>query len=258
MILVHRLRSFVRWVFRRQEAERELSDELQDFIERATRDKVVDGLSPKEADRISRIELGGVAQVTEGVRATRTLAWMGGFGLDLKLGARMLLKYWGLTFAGGLALTIAIGIGAGWYDLTGELLHPTLPFSEGDRIVQMDMLNSLTRQNERRLLHDFLAWRRDVESITDLGAFRSLERNLIIGEARPKKVTVAEITASAFRLARVPALLGRTLIDADEQPGAADVLVLGYDLWQGSFGGREEVIGETLQLGPLHDPGCHR
>ena len=105
---------------------------------------------------------------------------MDGFGLDLKLGARMLLKYWGLTFAGGLALTIAIGIGAGWYDLTGELLHPTLPFSEGDRIVQIDMLNSLTRQDERRLLHDFLGWRRDVESITDLGAFRSLERNLII------------------------------------------------------------------------------
>ena len=259
MILIRRLRSFVRWVFRRQEAEQELTDELQDFIERSTRDKVVEGMSPKEADRISRIELGGVDQVKEGVRATRTLAWMGGFELDLKLGARMLLKYWGLTFAGGLALTIAIGIGAGWYDLTGELLHPTLPFSEGDRIVQIDMLNSLTRQNERRLLHDFLGWRRDVESITDLGAFRSLERNLILGEARPEKVTVAQITASAFRLARVPALLGRTLIDADEQPGAAGVLVLGYDLWQGSFGGREEVIGETLQLGSVQAGrrGCH-
>ncbi len=40
---------------------------------------------------------------------------------DYKLGVRMLLKYPGLTIAGGLALAIAIGIGAGWYDLGGKL-----------------------------------------------------------------------------------------------------------------------------------------
>ena len=47
---------------------------------------------------------------------------------DYKLGFRMLLKYPGLTLAGGLALAIAIGIGAGWYDLSGDLLRPKLPF----------------------------------------------------------------------------------------------------------------------------------
>ena len=40
--------------------------------------------------------------------------------LDVKLGVRMLLKYPGLTIAGGLALAIAIGIGAAWFDLTGR------------------------------------------------------------------------------------------------------------------------------------------
>ena len=39
---------------------------------------------------------------------------------DYKLGFRMLLKYPGLTLAGGLALAIAIGVGAGWYDVVGE------------------------------------------------------------------------------------------------------------------------------------------
>ena len=32
---------------------------------------------------------------------------------DLKLGIRMLLRYPGLTLAGGLALAMAIGVGAG-------------------------------------------------------------------------------------------------------------------------------------------------
>ena len=39
---------------------------------------------------------------------------------DYKLALRMLLKYPGLTIAGGLALAVAIGIGAGWYDLTAS------------------------------------------------------------------------------------------------------------------------------------------
>ena len=50
---------------------------------------------------------------------------------DYKLGVRMLLKYPGLTIAGGLALAIAIGIGAGWYDLWGKILWPTIPLPDG-------------------------------------------------------------------------------------------------------------------------------
>jgi putative ABC transport system permease protein len=168
---------------------------------------------------------------------------------DYKLGFRMLVKYPGLTIAGGLALAIAIAIGAGWYDLSRDLLRPKLPLPNGDRIVEIEMRNSATSADERRLLHDFLIWRRDLKSIEDLSAYRTIERNLILGNARSEPVTVAETTASAFRVARVPPLMGRPLLEADEHPGAAAVVVLGYGVWQRQFGGRADVIGETLRLG---------
>jgi len=169
--------------------------------------------------------------------------------LDVKLGFRMLAKYPGLTLAGGLALASAIGIGAGWYDLSGDLLRPTLPLPGGDRIVEIEMRDSLASEDERRLLHDFLAWRREVRSVEDLGAYQTLERNLILGDARPEPVTVAETTASAFRVARVPPILGRPLLDSDEQPGAPPVVVLGYTVWQRRFNARADVVGQTVQLG---------
>lgn len=168
---------------------------------------------------------------------------------DYRLGVRMLAKYPGLTFAGGLALAIAIGIGAGWYSLAGNLFRPTIPLPNGDRIVEVEMRDAAGSQDERRLLHDFVTWRREVRLIEDLGAYRTLERNLVLGSARPEPVTVAETTASAFRVASVPPLLGRPLLDADEEPGAHPVAVLGYDLWQRRFGARSNVVGETLQLG---------
>ena len=116
------------------------------------------------------------------------------------------------------------------------------------------MRNSATSQDERRMLHDFLGWRRDVRSVEDLGAYRTLERNLILGDARPEPVTVAEITASAFQLTRVPPLLGRPLLEADEQPGAPPVVVIGYSVWQQRFAGRPTSIGRTLQLGSTTRP----
>ena len=174
---------------------------------------------------------------------------IGGSWLDVKLGLRMLFKHKGLSLAGGLALAIAIGLGAAWYDVVSDQLHPRLPLPEGDRLVEVEMHNVATSQGERRVLHDLLDWRRDVRSIEDLGAYRTLERNLILGDARPEEVVVAEITASAFRLVRVPPLLGRPLLDADERPGAPPVAVLGYRVWQRRFGGRADAIGQTIQLG---------
>ena len=167
---------------------------------------------------------------------------------DYKLGFRMLLKYPGLTFAGGLALAIAIGIGAGWYDLSGDLFRPKLPLPDGDRTVEVEMRDSASSQRERRLLHDLAIWRRDARSIEYLSAYRTLERNLILGNAAPEPVTVAEMTASAFSVVRVPPILGRPLLEADEQPGASPVAVIGYDVWKRRFNGRTDVVGQAVQL----------
>ena len=111
------------------------------------------------------------------------------------------------------------------------------------------MRNSVASEDERRLLHDFLGWRQNARLIEDLGAYRTLERNLILGDAPPEPVTVAETTASAFRVAQVPPYLGRPLLDSDEQPGAPPVAVLGYTVWQQRFGGAPDAIGRTVQLG---------
>src|ERR1051325_1930730 len=139
---------------------------------------------------------------------------------DYKLGLRMLLKYPGLTVAGGLALAVAIGVGAGWYDLSGTLFSPTIPLPDGDRIVQITTQNVRTNRPESRVARDFLEWRRELRHFQELGGFRSATRNLVAGNAAPEQLQVAELTVGAFRLARVSPILGRSLADSDDTPGA--------------------------------------
>src|SRR5438105_15253281 len=59
------------------------------------------------------------------------------------------------------------------------------------------------------------------------------------------------MTASGFRIARVPPLMGRYLRDDDENPGAPPVAVIGEDLWKNRFSGRADIIGSVIQLGDV-------
>jgi hypothetical protein len=61
--------------------------------------------------------------------------------------------------------------------------------------------------------------------------YRVTGRNLIVEDGVPEIVRVAEMTATAFRVAGVDALRGRFLLPEDEREGAPDVMVIGHDAW---------------------------
>ncbi|HJR60336.1 MAG TPA: FtsX-like permease family protein [Vicinamibacterales bacterium] len=169
--------------------------------------------------------------------------------LDWKLGARMLLKYPALTIIGGLSLAGAIAIGAVGIEVADELLYKRLPFDEGGRVVRLETQDTAASRVEPRVLHDFAIWRRSLQTVAELGAARVSERNVLTGEGRVEALRVAEVTASAFPLTRVPALLGRPLQPTDEMPGAEPVVVLGYDVWQRQFLDDPAIIGRVVAVG---------
>jgi putative ABC transport system permease protein len=169
--------------------------------------------------------------------------------LDWKLGARLLLKYPALTIIGGLSLAAAIAIGAVGIEVADELLYKRLPFPDGGRIVRLETQDTAASRVEPRVLHDFAIWRRSLKTVAELGAARLSERNVLTGEGRVESLRVAEITASAFPLARVSPLLGRPLQATDDMPGAEPVVLLGYDVWQRQFLHDPAIIGRVVTMG---------
>jgi predicted permease len=169
--------------------------------------------------------------------------------LDWKLGARLLLKYPALTIIGGLSLAGAIAIGAVGFEIADELLYARLPFDEGGRVVRLETHDAASSRVEPRVLHDFAIWRRSLKTVAELGAARVSERNVLTGEGRDELLRVAEITASAFPLTRVPPLLGRPLQPADEMHGAEPVVVLGYEIWQKQFLQDPAIVGRVVTVG---------
>ena len=207
------------------------------------------GLDPVEARRQALVAFGGLERHKEEMREGRGTAWFGGLSLDLKLGVRMLVKYPGLTIVGGLAMAFGIWFGAVTFQMFGILTSTKLPLPDGDRIVKIQSFDRMTQQEEHRLLYDYQLFR-GLRSITDLGAYRDASPNLVGADGGAQPAVGAEITATAFRIAPARPLHGRVLEAADERPGAAPVVLLGYDVWRDRFEGDPGVIGRSIQLGP--------
>ena len=115
--------------------------------------------------------------------------------------------------------------------------------------MRLETQDTAASRVEPRVLHDFSIWRRSLKTVVELGAARVSERNVLTGEGRVESLRVAEITASAFPLTRVPPLLGRPLQPTDELQDADPVVVLGYDVWQTQFLHDPAIIGRAVTVG---------
>ena len=207
------------------------------------------GHAPSEAARLARAAAGGHIQALEALRAQRGLPWLASSWLDLRLGFRLLIKNWGLTLVGGLAMTLAIGIAAVVFAAFDTVLWSPLPLEEGERVVAIQVWDREAGRRRDTTFQDLERWRANLQSVGDVSAFQTIQRNVITPDGSIELAAVAEISAAGFRVASVPPLIGRPIADADADPGAAAVVVIGPDVWQRRFAGARDVIGRELRLG---------
>ena len=212
---------------------------------------VAAGMSPEEARFAAKRTFGNIEQTKELQRDARSFRWLTGWAMELRLGVRMLVRYPGLTVVGGLAMAFAILVGAAVFEVVKRATNPVLPLPDGENIVGLTYWDRMDNVRKRASSYDFLTWREELTTLQNVGAFRVLERNLAANGGVGEPVMVAQISAAAFRMTRVPPLLGRTLVEADEKLGSPEVVVLGHRLWQTRFGGDQAVIGRTVRLGDI-------
>lgn len=190
-----RVRSFWRGLTRPAQLEHDMDEEMRFHIGMETeRLRNTRDLAPDEARRQARLAFGGTQRYKAEGRDVRGLTRIADFSLDVKLAVRMLAKYPAVTIVGVLAMAIGIGLGAGYIEVINDFLHPTLPLDEGERIVGLQNWDLAANKPELRVLADFAAWRTDLTRVENLGAFRSIERNVGAADGPAEPSTGAEIT----------------------------------------------------------------
>ena len=242
---VLRLLSF----FRPGAAEAELSREIHSHLQLLEDEFVSKGMPRDEARLAARRAFGGVEQAKEHQRDARGFRWLDNSRMDFKLGARMLAKYPALSLIGGAGLAVGVAIGAGFFAFLYSFLYATLPVEGGERIVALENWDIDANNEMRRSMHDLVMWQREMKTVGEIGAFRTIARNVTFAGGSAEAVQVAQITAVGFNITRVTPVIGRAIVAADESAGASPIVVIGYDVWHSRFGGDASVLGRELRLG---------
>ena len=173
---------------------------------------------------------------------------------DIRFALRQLRRspVFSLVIMGTIAL--AVGAAAAMSGiLRATLLHP-LPYPHPEQLVQADDQNlrgfktnglmALLRTDD---LAQLTANGRPIFS--SLGFFYSDDSTLTLAGQPPLRVPAAAVSGTFFQTIATPALLGRTLVPADDVPKGPQLVVLSYRLWENTFAADPAVLGRTVRLG---------
>ncbi|HUF78025.1 MAG TPA: ABC transporter permease [Thermoanaerobaculia bacterium] len=230
----------------RPEADREIADEVAHYLEETVAAHAARGLSPDEARRAARRELGNPLSVREEVRGYGWENRVEALAADLRYAARRLRAAPGSTAVTVLTLAIGIGATTAIFSAIEPILLEPLPYPDPDRIAMIrevaadgspiDGTFGMYRELAERAL-----------SFETIAVFKPW-RPTITGSDRPERVEAQQVSARYFDVLGVPPALGRSFEPAEDRRGGPDVVVLSDRLWRRRFGADPAILGRAITL----------
>jgi hypothetical protein len=137
MPLLVKARSFLRNLFFTRRLDADLDQEVHSHLELLIEEKMRVGMPAAAARRAARIELGGVEQVKEQVRDSRTGAFLDSLVQDFRFAIRSLRRTAGLTAFVVITLALGIGMTSATFSMVDGLIFRPYPVPHPSNVVTL-------------------------------------------------------------------------------------------------------------------------
>jgi putative ABC transport system permease protein len=248
MSLLKRLRT----LFKREQFENNLDEELKFHVEMKTRENLAAGMPPEEARSAALRQFGNVTRAKEETRPAWNLPRLETFVQDFRYGLRQLRRSPGFSLLAILCLAVGIGSSTAvmsWIE--GILFRPFPLVAHQDRMMAMIGTERGVPGFSDISWPDFKDLRTSCTLAESFIAEKITGARVSIGD-RGETIPGSIVSSNYFDALGVHPILGRGF-EPQEETGrnAHPVTVISYQFWQERLGGDPNVIGKTKLLDKL-------
>ena len=241
MALIPRIKNGIRALFQATRATQDLDAELREYLEMAVEEKIRNGLSPRDARRAARVEMGSSAAVKDRVRDVGWESILETIWQDVRYAVRGLRKAPGFTVVAALTLGLGIGATTAIFSLLEAVILRPLPVKNPEELV-------LVRAGG--LYPVFRAFQQHTDVFVDVFATSGIDAlDVEIQSGVRERTQVSLVSGAYFSTLGVTASTGRVFTTVDDvTPGAHPIAVASDGYWRRRFGRDAATLGRVIRI----------
>jgi predicted permease len=167
---------------------------------------------------------------------------------DVRYALRNLSRSKGFATVAILCLGFGIGLNATIFSVIDGVLLKPYPYPDPDRILVVGEQRPQSHDEAGLSYLDMRDWNEANSAFSTIAAVSGRSMTVADGSGEPERYLGAGVSWDLFPLLGTPPIRGRDFRAEDDREGAADVVVLGYDVWMLRYGGRDDVIGRAIRV----------
>ena len=166
---------------------------------------------------------------------------------DLRYAIRSLIKRPGFSLIAITTIALGIGSSTAIFTVVYAGMIKGLPYQEPDRLYHMWERTSQKDFAQREFSYpDYQDYLKN--QVVDIAAYTG-GGTILNSDGQAERVFAPSVSANFFSVLGVQPVRGRLFQPDEDKQNGPRVVVLGYPIWQSHFGGRENILGQQLDLG---------
>lgn len=248
MSLVRSIATGLRSLFRRNQVNRELDEELGAYLEMEAAEKMKQGMSRKEAARAVRLERGSLEVTKEVVRSAGWESVLETGWQDVRFGLRMLRRSPAFTAVAVITLALGIGANTAIFSLVDAVLIRMLPLQRPEQLFRLINVSKEGKTIDAFSYPTFELIQENNQTLSGVIAFHPLGIVDFVVNGKGELADAQAVSGSYFTTLGVKPIFGRTITTADEARGASHVAVISYGYWTRRFNRNPSALGAEIVL----------